>query len=150
MLMMTSLNALANGETVELRQGDTLRVSYSFSYKVAEEATIPIWASLYSRTLGMINRAERAQTKGTTSLDASLSWTSCEGSIDIAIGDVSAGVYGLILEVPGAGDEAQYAIDDAVSVLGTPGILDMLPMLLMVLVMGMVMSVMEGGERRSL
>lgn len=143
MLHETSLSALANGEMVELQTGDTLRVGYSFSYKVAEEATIPVWASLYGRTLGAINRVERAQTKRTITLDSSLSWKSYEGSIDIMVGDVSAGVYGLILEVPGAGDEAQHTIDDAVSVQGTPGILDLLPMLLMVMVMGMVTSAME-------
>jgi len=138
----SSLYTLTGGQPVPIQAGQTLKVFYSFSYKVSETTSVPIWASLYRYSLGVLNRVEQAQTKTTITLDAATVWQTCEGQIDIAVGNVSAGVYGLILELPGFKD-AGAKIDDCIEVIAAAGIMEMLPMLMMVMVMGMVMETVE-------
>lgn len=136
---------LAEGQPVLVSVGQTLRVFYSFSYKVAERTSVPIWASLYQKIAGVVNRAEQAQTKTTITFDAAIAWQTYQGQIDIAIGSMGAGLYGLIVELPGFKD-AEARIDDCIEVAAAPGIGDMLGPLMMIMMMGMIMPMMEGIE----
>ena len=128
------------GEPVKVSVGQTLRVSYSFSYKVAETTNVSIWASLYHYVGVILDRISQAQTKSTITLEKSLEWQTYSGEIDIAIGDMKAGVYGLLLELRGYTDAK---IDDCIEIAGGSSITDMMPMLMMVMMMGMVMPMLE-------
>jgi len=104
-------------EPLPIRVGQTLRVRYSFSYKVAETTTIELWASLFTRRAGIIDRIEYAQAKQTITLDRSLEWKTYSGEIDIAVQPrIGAGVYGLIVEIPKY--EVSAVLDNVVRVAG--------------------------------
>ena len=140
--------ALVEGQPLPISVGQTLRVFFTFGYKVAETTTVPIWASLYTGHWlpGVeINRVERAQTKSFITLDKAIDWQTYEGQIDIAVGNVSPGVYGLIVELPGFKD-AEAKIDDCIEVRAAPGILDWMGPLMMLVMLGMVAPLMEGME----
>jgi hypothetical protein len=140
----SNLYNLAEGELLQIQAGQTLRVFYSFNYKVAEVTTLPIWASLYQKTLGLVNRVESAQTKTSRTLDTALEWQTCDGQIDIAIGsDVQAGVYGLIVEVPGFA-EAEARLDDCLEVTSAPGMASWIGPLMMIAMMGMMVQMTSG------
>lgn len=138
-IVRTSLSALAAGEQVQLGPGDTLRVSCSFKYTVAEATTVTLWASL---GLGI---GRDIESKEEISLGATLTPKTWEGDIDIAIptSGKSNGTYWLRAEIEGYG-ETQTTIPDAVVISGMPvGILDMLPALMMVIMMGVMMGMVE-------
>ena len=137
---------LVEGQPLLIQAGQALRVFFSFSYKVAETTTIPIWASLYQRVAGIVNRVEAAQTKTTITLDKAIAWQTYQGQIDITIGSgVKAGVYGLIVELPGFAD-ADERIDDSIEVAAAPGVMDWMGPLVMLAVVGMMAQMTEGME----
>ena len=141
MLVQTSLAALAAGEKVQLGLGDTLRVSYTFNYKVAETTGVEIWAALYNYSPGYFDRKEAAQTKEIIDLEATLTYRPYEGEIDIVIGDVSSGTYGLICELPKCKDVEQR-IDDCIEVSAPAGVFEMIGPLLVLGLMAGLMSMM--------
>ena len=97
-----------------IRTGQTLRVSYSFRYKVAKTTNIEVRSSLYQRVLGVIDRIPQASGLAIATLEKSLEWKDFSGSVDIPIGRIQPGIYGLILEIPVA--EASVYIDDCIRV----------------------------------
>lgn len=144
MLVETSLVALANGEKVQLRPGDTLRVNYSFRYRIAK--TVSLWASLYLYSARFIlNRVSGAQEKSAITLTESPEWQDYPGQIDIAIGSIGSGSFGLIVEMPAVpGMEAK--IDDCIEVVAAPGITEWIGPLMVIAVMGMMVQMMPRGE----
>ena len=137
---------LVEGQPLLIQAGQALRVFFSFSYKVAETTTIPIWASLYQRVAGIVNRVEAAQTKTTITLDKAIVWQTFEGYVDIAIGSgVKPGIYGLIVELPGFAD-ADERIDDSIEVAAAPGVMDWMGPLLMIAMVGMLAQTTQGME----
>jgi len=133
---------LAEGQPVDVGVGDTLRVFYSFSYIVPQTVNASIWGSLYRYTLGILDRSSNAQTKSSITLEASPEWQTYQGQIDIVIGSIDSGLWGLIVELPGY-DGAEAKIDNCIQVAAAGGITDLLPVLTMVMMMGMVMPMME-------
>ena len=143
MLVQTSLSALAAGEQVELAPGDTLVVSCSFKYTVAEAVTVVLWASL---GLGIGRDIESFKE---ISLEATLTPKTWEGDIDILIpSGKTAGTYWLKAEIEGY-PESQTTIPDAAVIAGVPGVFEaigpLLAMGLMVAVVGMMAPMMEEG-----
>jgi len=141
MLVETSLAALQAGEQVQLGPGDTLRVNVSFKYTVAQGTTATLWASL---GLGVGRDIESFKE---ISLEATLTPKTWEGYIDIPVptSGKKNGTYWLQAEIKGYGD-TQTRIDNAVVISGMPSItniMDMIPMLMVVGMMGMVMSVIK-------
>jgi len=141
MLVETSLNALAAGQQVQLGPGDTLRVNVSFKYTVSQATTVTLWASL---GLGVGRDIEAFKE---ISLEATLTPKAWQGYIDIPIPTSGKrdGVYWLQAEIKGY-PETQTRIDNAVVISGMPaGILDILPAMVVVVMMGMMMNVMRGA-----
>ena len=139
MLVTTSLKGLAAGEQVELRPGDTLRVSCSFKYTVAKATTVTLWASL---GLGWGRDMESFKE---ISLEATLTTKTWEGDIDINIPTSGKrnDTYWLRAEIKGYG-ETQVTINDAVVISGMPGgLLDMLPAMMVVMMTSMMMGMTE-------
>lgn len=141
------LYPLAEGQPLPISVGDTLRVFYAFKYKLPEESGVRIWASLYKYSLGILDRQENAQTKETIILEKALDWKDYEGEIDIVIGDIGVGTYGLICELPDYDTEEH--IDDCLEVSAPPSVFEMVgPILVIGLMAGMVsmmMPMMEEG-----
>ncbi len=126
---------LADGQPLPIQAGRTLRVFYTFSYKVAAATAVPVWGSLYRKTLGAVNRVEQAQTKTSITLDPALTWQTGQGQIDIKIDSrVAAGIYGLIVELPGF---AEARVDDCIEVTAAPGLSEWMSPLIMIAMMGM-------------
>ena len=134
---------LAEGQPLPISVGQTLRVFFAFGYKVAETTTVPVWASLYRR-IPWLDRMEAAQSKSFITLDKAVDWQTYQGQIDIAIGNVSAGVYGLIVELPGFKD-AEATVDDCIEVAASPGITEWMGPLMMIAMLGMVMPMVGEG-----
>ena len=136
------LYPLVEGQPLPISVGDTLRVFHSFDYRMPNAADIRIWASLYDYTLGILNREEKAQTKQTITLEKALDWKSYSGEIDILVGDISPGIYGLICELPDY--DVDNSIDDCLEVTAVPSIWDMMgPLLVLGLMAGMIMPMMK-------
>ena len=57
------LYTLSEGRVLQIPAGQTLRVQYSFIYRVVEPTSIPVWGSLYRYTAGVLDRSAKAQTK---------------------------------------------------------------------------------------
>lgn len=129
---------LVEGQPLPITVGQTLRVFYQFKYKMPETSGVRIWASLYGYVYGIIARQELAQTKEMITLPKALEWSPYEGEIDINIGDVPAGIYGLICELPDY--DAEEHIDDSIEVPAAPSIFEMLGPLLVLGLMAGVMS----------
>lgn len=125
------------GQALKIQAGQTLRVSYSFSYKVTNQVSVPLWASLYARTAGILNRIGQAQAKTLITLEPSFDWQTYQGQVDIAVGTgVGAGTYGLIVELPGFRD-AEAKLENVIEVTPAPGLVDMIAPLLAIAVLGM-------------
>lgn len=116
------LYPLAEGQPLPIAVGETIKVFYAFSYKMPETADVRIWASLYRYTAGILDRSSQAQTKGTITLEKALERKDYAGEIDIVIGQVSPGTYGLICELPDYGAEAERHIDDCIEVAAPPSL----------------------------
>ncbi|GAH51105.1 unnamed protein product [marine sediment metagenome] len=137
------LYPLAEGQPLPIVAGDVIKVFYVFSYKVPEKTDVRIWASLYDAPLGWLNRKEAAQTKETITLEMTPEWKPYEGEIDIAIGSIGSGIYGLIVELPDYDTEAR--IDACLEVAAVPGIFDMLvPLLVLGLMVFLIPKLKEG------
>lgn len=146
MTVEVSINALEIGTPMVIDAGKTLRVYYSFGYKVAEAATVPLWASLYQAAI--VDREERAQTKTVITLDKSMEWQAYQGQVDISIGTgTPGGVYGLIVEIPGFKD-AQAKIANILEVKAAPGMGDWLGQLAVLGILGMVMRLVTNTTKR--
>lgn len=121
--------------------GEALKVAYSFKYKVISPITIDIWASLYQ-----ITRTEKAQTKTAISLDKALDWKTYEGEIDIAIGEIGAGIYGVICELPDYGVEDK--IDDCINITAPPSVFEMIgPILVLGILAAIIPSITKEGSK---
>lgn len=130
---------LVEGQPFPINVGQTLRVFYSFKYKMPESGSVRLWASLYYYTiLGFFEREEKAQTKGTIALEKALDWRDYSGSVDIIISsDCTPDIYGLILELPDYKDVADKR-EACVEVAKAPNIFDMIgPLLVLGLLAGM-------------
>lgn len=132
---------LAEGQLLPITVGETVRVYYAFKYKMPQTAGVRIWASLYNYTLGVLNRQEAAQTKQTITLEKALELKDYQGEIDILVGQVSAGTYGLICELPDYAG-AEHHIDDCIEVPAAPSVWEMIGPLLMLGLMAMMVSMM--------
>lgn len=150
------LYSLQEGQAVPITTGDTLKVAFAFKYKMPEQSSVQVWASLYRYTAGILDRASDAQTKGTILLEQSLEWKDYSGEIDILIpqisgtlggiisGGINAGLWGLIVELPDYNIEEH--IDNCLEATAAAGIFDMIGPLLMIGLMVGLMS-MFGGEK---
>lgn len=134
--MQIILSPMATGQPLQIQIGQKLRISFSFSYKVAETTTIPVWASLYRYTAGILDRSSLAQTKGSITLDRAIDRETLQGQVDIAVGNVSPGLWGLILEVPGF-EGAQAKIDDSIEVVPAPGMTEWITPMITIAMLGM-------------
>lgn len=144
MIVNTSLGALAAGEQVQLSVGDTLRISVSFKYVVAEDTVVTLRACPYQYTLGALDRI--GGSCGGTEIELERSTTSKlkEATVDMPIvpaseGGIANGTYGLIVEIPGS--DASDKIDGCLVISGNPaGVMDLIPMVMVVMMMGLVME----------
>lgn len=136
------LYPLTEGEPLPVAVGDTLKVFYTFKYRMLETASVRIWASLHR-----VTRVELAQTKDEITLAKTLEWKDYEGEIDIEVGRIVSGTYSLILELPDY--DVEHRIDACIEVTAAPGIFEMIgPILaigLMAVMVGMMAPMMEEG-----
>jgi hypothetical protein len=144
MLVQTSLATLAAGEQVQLGPGDTLRVTLSFKYTVAQAITITLWAAL---GLGLGRDIEAFKE---VSLEATLTPKTWEGFIDIPIptSGKKDGTYWLQAEIRGY-PETQVRVDNAVIISGMPAGIDLMSimgLMMVMMMMGMVVPMMEEVE----
>ena len=131
------LYPLTEGQPLPIKTGEVIRVFFAFRGKVPERTEVRIWASVYHYVLDIMNRQEKAQTKGIMTLEATEELTDYETSMDITIGDIGSGLYGLIVELPDY--DVSDKIDDCLEVAAVPGIFEMLgPLLMIGLMVGMV------------
>ena len=144
---------LVEGQPLPIKAGDTIRVFFTITGRVPENTEVEIWASVYHYALGLLNKQEKAQTKGATTLEASLEIKDYEREVDINIGEIvpGSGLYGLIVELRGYedvnGNPMEAKTEDCLEFIATPGIFDMIgPLLVLGLLAGLVMPmVKEGG-----
>lgn len=136
--------SLAEGQPLPITVGDTIKVFYSFTYKMPQRTDVRIWASLYRYTAGILDRASAAQTKQTITLEKALDWIPYEGEIDIVVGSISAGTYGLICELPDYDTESH--IDDSIEVSAPLNIWEMMGPLLIIGLMVGLMSMLTPKE----
>lgn len=90
-------------ETLKIEVGQTIKVPFGFRYKAPETTSVKIWASLYKYSFGMLDRQGQAQTKETIMLEQSLIWKTYYSEINIIVGELDVGKYGLIVELPDYG-----------------------------------------------
>jgi len=150
MIVNTSLAALATGEQVQLSVGDTLRVTVGFKYTAAEATIVTLRACPYHYTMGVLDRIGGSCGEADIELERSTVLKLKEATVDMPVvaaaeGGVSDGTYGLIAEI--LGTDVEYHIDDCLVISGNPtldgGLMDMIPMLMVVMMMGMIMPMME-------
>lgn len=135
------LYPLVEGQPLPISVGETIRVFYAFNYKMPERTDVRIWASVHEYVYGILNRRELAQTKEIITLVKTLEWKPYDGEIDIVVGDIGSGTYGLICELPDF--DVEDRIDDCLEVAAVPSIFEMIgPLLVMGLMMG-IMSIMS-------
>jgi len=146
-IVNVSLSTLAAGKVVELTVGQTLRISVSFKYTVAQAITAVLQACPYQYKLGIRDRIEGSKGSAEVSLEATLTPKTKQATVDMPVvpkaqGGIDNGTYGLMVEVLGTDVEAH--IDDCLVISGNPvGITDILPALMAVMMMGMVVPMME-------
>ena len=147
MIVNTSLAALAAGQQVQLSVGDTLQVSVSFKYTVAEDTIVTLRACPYQYQLGVRDRIGGSCSDTDIELERSTTLKLKEETVDVPIvpaseGGIANGTYGLMVEILGTSVEDH--VDDCLVISGNPtGITDILPMLIVVMMMGMMMPMME-------
>ncbi len=138
---------LVEGEPLPISVGETIKVFYAFKYKMPEISGVRIWASLYNYSPGWLDRKEKAQTKETITLEKATEWKDYSGEIDIEIGDIDAGTYGLICELPDY--DVEDHIDGCLEVAAPPSMVEMIgPLLVLGLMAGMasmIAPMMKGG-----
>lgn len=135
------LYPLTEGQPLPISVGEVIRVFYAFNYRMPERTDVRIWASLYEYYLGFLNRLEPAQTKEIITLEKTLlEWKPYEGEIDIVIGNISSGTYGLIVELKDY--DVSDRIDDCLEFTAPPGIFEMIGPLLVIGIMAVMVSMM--------
>ena len=144
MLVQTSLAALAAGEQVQLSVGDTLEISVSFKYTVAENTMVSLRACPYQYKVGILDRIGGSCGENPeVELEATLTPKTKETTVDMPIvpsaeGGIEDGTYGLIAEI--LGTDAEDHIDDCLVISGNPpSMMAMVgPLLVIGLMVGMV------------
>lgn len=141
------------GQPLPITIGETLKVYYSFKYKIPERGSVRIWASLYKYSFGIIDRQGQSQTKEYITLEKSLEWKDYEGEISIVIGsmplsELEGNPYGLILELPDYGVEAEHHIDACIEVMAAPSIFGIVGPLLVLGLMAGVVSMMKPEKKK--
>lgn len=134
---------LTEGQPLPITVGEILSVSYAFNYKMPETANIKIWASLYKYSFGILDRQGQSQTKEVITLVKALDWKPYEGVIDIVVGDMLPGTYGLICELPDY--DVEERIDDCLEISAPPSIWDMIGPLLVIGLMAWMIPMMKEG-----
>ena len=146
---------LIEGQPLPIKTGDVIRVFFTITGRVPQDTEVEIWASVYHYALGLLNKQEKAQTKGTTVLEGTVEFKDYEKAIDIEIGEIvpGSGLYGLIVELRGyedvEGNPMEAKIADCLEFTKTPSIWDILPSLigigLMVGMMSMITPMVKEG-----
>ncbi len=146
---------LVEGQPLPIKAGDIIKVFFTITGRVPQDTEVEIWASVYHYALGLLNKQEKAQTKGTTILEGTVEFKDYERAADINIGEIvpGSGLYGLIVELRGyedaEGNPIEAKIADCLEFTATPSIWDMLPSLigigLMVFMMSMITPMMKEG-----
>lgn len=137
--------AKADLEAIAVSVGQTLTVPYSFNYKVAETTDIQVRAALYRYTAGVLDRSSLAITTEAVTLGKALAFQPYSGEIDIVIGAVGPGLWGLICELPGYNVEQH--IDDCIDVAAVPSMWEIIgPLLVLGLMVGMVSMITPKGK----
>lgn len=134
---------LGAGEKLFVSRGETIRVLYSFEYRYPEPLDTQIKAALFTRTwYGSVHPVGEALNRKTITLDAAPDWTGYSGEIDIALGAIDGGVYGLMVELAEFG-EGVYE-DNVIEVEAAPGITDLIGPMLMIAMMAMMVPMAQG------
>ena len=149
------LYPLTEGQPLPISAGDVIKVFFTIRGRVPKDTEVEIWASVYHYALGFLNKQEKAQTKGTTTLEGTVEFKDYEREVDINIGEIipGSGLYGLIVELrhyeDAEGNPIEAKIPDCFEFTATPSVWDMLPSLigigLMVFMMSMITPMMEEG-----
>lgn len=121
--------------------GDKIRVTASLTYTVGADTTITVQAGPYHYIAGILDRIGSSFGSTTVSLPKAVAPAEKSFTIDFTLKDISAGTYGLIVEIPGTSINAKQ--DDLLVITGAASITDMLPMMMMMMMMGMIMPMME-------
>ncbi len=136
-------------EPKEFSVGDTIRVTVGLEYTVGKDTTVTLRACPYHYAAGFVlDRIGSCCGQNSVDLEAALIPTEKTATVDFyllpaAEGGIEDGTYGLIVEVLEADTYAK--LDDVLIISGNPaGIMDMLPMLMVVMMMGMMIPMMEG------
>lgn len=124
-------------EAITAKVGQTVTVPYSFNYKVAETTDIQVRAALYRYTAGILDRSSLAITTETITLSKALTFQPHSGEIDIVIGSISSGLWGLICELPSY--DVEQHIDDCLDVAAIPGIWEAIGPILMIGLLAMML-----------
>lgn len=133
------------GEKVELSVGDTLEVSVSFKYTVAENTMVTLRACPYQYTVGVLDRIGGSCGENReVELEATLTPKTKEAVVEMPIvpaseGGIENGTYGLIAEV--LGTDAEDHIDDCLVISGNPP--SMMEMIGPILVLGLMAGMMS-------
>lgn len=147
MIVQTSVGAMAAGEQVQLSVGDTLRVTVSFKYTVAEDTIVTLRACPYQYRLGVLDRIGGSCAEADIELERSTTPKLKEATVDMPVvpaseGGIANGTYGLIVEILGTSVEAH--VDDCLVISGNAaGVTDMLSLVMVVMMMGLMIPMME-------
>jgi len=128
--------------------GDTVRVTASFKYTVGADTSVTVQAGPYHYIAGILDRIGSCFGSITVDLPMALTLTEKQFTIDFTLkaeDGIQAGTYGLIVEIPGT--EFSVKQDSVLIIAGAPGITDILPMLMAVMMMGMIVPMMEEGGK---
>lgn len=152
MVIQTSLNALASGNPVEISVGETLRVSCSFKYRVAQDMLISLWACPYQRRLGIRDLIQSCRGETNVTLEATTVLTLKEVVVDCLFipaseGGIGDGTYGLVAEIEGT--DIKEEIDNCLTVSGNPksawgAIMDIIPLMMIMMMFSMMTPMMKG------
>ena len=137
-----TIYSLAEGQPLQIKVGDVIKVYFSFKANIPERMTVNIQAALYRYTFGVLNRTPYAITKGTMTLESTGGVVQdYSTTIDITIvSGISSDTYGLIVELPDY--DLQDKIDNCLEVPKEAGIMDMIgPLLMIGLMMGLMSMV---------
>ena len=145
------LYPLSEEEPLPIKAGDVIRVFFTIRGRVPQDTEVEIWASVYHYVLGVMNKQETAQTKGTTILEGTVEFKDYEKAADINIDEIvpGSGLYGLIVELrhykDAEGNPIEARIDDCLEFTATPSIFEIIaPILVIGLLVGIMVPMMKG------